>query len=145
MNISTVLGDKFALSFPGTFIIFNCFCLLLGVCGNCGVIHHALMNYDMTPNSVLVSNLAVTDLLVCLTTYPIWMADMIEYIQGIDENVEFCKFSHSSGCVALGLAVFALVSIILDRYIFIMRPLKYPLIMTLRRTYTLRDGSSMIW
>jgi hypothetical protein len=106
MNISTVLGDKFALSFPGTFIIFNCFCLLLGVCGNCGVIHHALMNYDMTPNSVLVSNLAVTDLLVCLTTYPIWMADMIEYIQGIDENVEFCKFSHSSGCVALGLAVF---------------------------------------
>ncbi len=72
--------------------------MIIGVWGNITVIIYTiLMSKEKTATSYLVGNLALADLLVCLTFYPIWISEFIQTILNIDsdQNV-FCKLSRSS-------------------------------------------------
>ncbi len=93
--------------------------------------------------SYLVGNLALADLLVCLTFYPIWITEFIQTILNIDSDQDlFCKLSRSSLLALLFVSVGTLLFITVDRYIFIVKPLKYPLIVTKERV---KNIVAVIW
>ncbi|XP_028409315.1 probable G-protein coupled receptor No9 [Dendronephthya gigantea] len=47
----------------------------------------------------------------------------------------FCKFSHATSCQFIFVSTLTLLAISFDRYLYISSPLRYPLIVTWRRTY----------
>ena len=134
---STKLEILLPPSFLVALIIFKCFCLVCGILGNVGVIVYNLcMNNDKTPTSYLVANLAFADLLTCLAIYPIWIAEFaMVLLERASDQVFFCKFSSTTSYVSTFLSTLTLMAITWDRYLFFSRPLKYPLIMTWKRTY----------
>ena len=94
------------------------------------------MSKERTATSYLVGNLALADLLVCLTFYPMWMTEFILTLLKIDsDQVLFCKLSRSSISALLFVSLAALFAITVDRYIYIVKPLRYPLIVTKRRVF----------
>ena len=101
------------------------------------------MNNNKTQTSYFVTNLALADLLTCLSAYPIWIAEfaLLLFKKGTI-NVFLCKFNSTVSLVFLFVSTLTLLSIALDRYLFISRPLKYPLMMTWKRTYAIILG---IW
>lgn len=120
-------------------VIFKSFCIVCGVLGNLGVIiFNIFLNNSKTPTTYLVVNLAVADLLACLTIYPIWIIEFVQIITGIDGNETFfCKFSYSSATLSVSVSVLTLLAISFDRFLFITWPLKYPMMMTWLRVYIL--------
>ena len=72
--------------------------MIIGVLGNVTVmIYTIFLNKEKTATSYLVGNLALADLLVCLTLYPIWIVEFIRIILKIDIDQElFCKFSRAT-------------------------------------------------
>ena len=99
--------------------------------------------YAKTATSYLVGNLALADLLVCLTFYPIWIIEFILTILNIDSDQDlFCKLSRSTIWSLLFASVNTLLAITIDRYLYIVKPLKYPLIVTKRRVFLAISG---IW
>ena len=72
--------------------------MIIGVIGNITVIIYTIfMSKEKTATSYLVGNLALADLLVCLTFYPMWMTEFILTLLKIDrDQVLFCKLSRSS-------------------------------------------------
>ena len=116
-------------------ISFKFVAMAIGVFGNAAVIiYNVFMNKNKTATSYLTVNLAVADLLVCLTFYPIWITEFIQSIAGIesDQNV-FCKISRSTIKALFFTSVATLLSITIDQYVFIVKPLKYAVIVTKRR------------
>ena len=94
------------------------------------------MNNNKTQTSYFVTNLALADLLTCLSAYPIWIAEFAMILFRKDSNqIFFCKFFNSVSFMFGFVSTLTLLSIALDRYLFISRPLKYPLMMTWQRTY----------
>ena len=116
-------------------VVFKFIAMIIGVGGNITVIIYTIfLNRQKTATSYLVGNLALADLLMCLTFYPIWIIEIIQTVLNIESDQDlFCKFSRSSSHAFLFASVGTLLAITVDRYLFIVRPLRYPLIVTKRR------------
>ena len=118
--------------------------MIIGVLGNTTVIIYTIfLSKEKTITCYLVGNLALADLLVCLTFYPIWITEFIQTVLNIDSDQDlFCKLSRSSLLGLLFVSVATLLLITVDRYIFIVKPLKYSLIVTKKRV---RNIVAVIW
>ncbi len=118
--------------------------MIIGVWGNISVIIYTIFwSKEKTATSYLVGNLALADLLVCLTFYPIWSIEFIQTILNIDSDQDFfCKSSRSTILALLFASVATLLAITVDRYLYIEKPLRYPLIVTKRRVFAAISG---IW
>ena len=108
--------------------------MIIGVLGNITVIIYTIfMSEERTATSYLVGNLALAELLVCLTFYPIWMTEFILTLLKIDSDQDlFCKLSRSSISAFMFASMAALFAVSVDRYLYIVKPLRYPLIVTKR-------------
>jgi hypothetical protein len=126
------------------FLVLKFIAMIIGVLGNMSVIVYTiLLRNKKTATSYLVGNLALADLLVCLTFYPIWIIEFIQTILNIDSDKDvFCKSSRSTMWALLFASVATLLAITVDRYLYIVKPLKYPLIVTKRRVFL---AISVIW
>ncbi len=125
-------------------VIFKFIAMIIGVLGNITVIIYTIfLSKEKTATSYLIGNLALADLLVCLTFYPIWIIEFIQTILNIDSDQDlFCKLSRSSIWALLFASVAALLAITVDQYLYIVKPLKYPLIVTKRRVFV---AMASIW
>ena len=125
-------------------IVFKFIAMIIGVLGNIAVIIYTIFSSkEKTATSYLVGNLALADLLVCLTFYPIWIIEFIQTILNIDSDQDlFCKLSRSTIWSLLFASMATLLAITVDRYLYIVKPLKYPLIVTKRRVFLAISG---IW
>ncbi len=118
--------------------------MIIGVLGNCTVIiYTTFLSKEKTATSYLIGNLALADLLVCLTFYPIWIIEFIQTILNIDGDQKlFCKLSRSTISALLFASVATLLAITVDQYLYIVKPFKYTLIVTKRRVFVAMSG---IW
>ena len=125
-------------------IVFKFIAMIIGVLGNITVIIYTIFSSkEKTATSYLVGNLALADLLVCLTFYPIWIIEFTQTILNIDSDQDlFCKLSRSTIWSLLLASMATLLAITVDRYLYIVKPLKYPLIVTKRRVFLAISG---IW
>ena len=116
-------------------VAFKFVAMIIGVLGNVTVIIHKIfLNKEKTATSFLEGNLALADLLVCLTLYPIWIIEFIHIILNIDNDQDFfCKFSRATTWAFMFASVATLLAITVDRYLYIVKPLRYPQIVTHRR------------
>ena len=124
-------------------VVFKFIAMIIGVLGNVTVIIYTiLVNKEKTATSYLVGNLAMADLLMCLTN-PIWIIEFIQTILNIESDQDlFCKLSRSTSWTLVFASVATLLAITVDRYFYIVKPLKYVLIMTKRRVFLAISG---IW
>ena len=107
--------------------------MIIGVLGNVTIIIYTIISSkEKTATSYLVGNLALADLLVCLTFYPIWIIEFIQIMLNIDNEYRICFVSSNA----------SLLAITVDCYLFIVKPLKYPQIVTHRRMFLVVLG---IW
>ena len=125
-------------------VAFKFIAMIIGVLGNTTVIVYTIFgSKEKTATSYLVGNLALADLLVCLTFYPIWIIEFIQTILNIHSDQDlFCKFSRSTIWSLLFASVATLLAITVDRYLYIVKPLKYLLIVTKRRVF---EAIFLIW
>ena len=125
-------------------VVFKFIAMIIGVLGNVTVIIHTIFsNKEKTATSYLVGNLALADLLVCLTFYPTWIIEFIQTILKINSNQNlFCKFSRATAWAFMFASVATLLAITVDRYLYIVKPLRYPQIVTHRRVFLAVAG---IW
>ena len=109
--------------------------MIVGVLGNIRVISFVICsNKKKTATSLLVANLALADLLVCLTLYPIWIIELVFTILDISSDQDlFCKLSRATTWALLVASHATLLTITADRYFYIIKPLKYPQIVTKKR------------
>jgi hypothetical protein len=130
VNNATSVPSKILLSS----IVFKLIALIIGVLGNITVIIYAIfVNKERTATSYLVGNLALADLLMCLTLYPMWIIEFILTILNIESDQDlFCKLSRSTIWSLLFASVATLLVITVDRYLYIVKPLQYPMIVTKR-------------
>ena len=124
-------------------LVFKFISMIIGVLGNVMVIIHTIFsNKEKTATSYLVGNLALADLLVCLT-YPIWMIEFIQTMLNIDNDQDlFCKFSRATAWAFMFASVATLLAVTVDRYLYIVKPLRYLQIVTHRRVFFAVSG---IW
>ena len=125
-------------------VVFKFIAMIIGVLGNIIVIIYTiLLSKEKTATSYLVGNLAVADLLMCLIFYPIWIIEFLQTMLHIDNDQDlFCKLSRSTSWSLLFASVATLLAITVDRYLYIVKPLKYPLIVTKGRVFLAISG---IW
>ena len=125
-------------------VVFKFIAMIIGVLGNVTVIIYAIFsNKEKTATSYLIGNLALADLLVCLTFYPIWIIEFIQIMLSIDNDQDFfCKFSRATTYAFMFASVATLLAITVDRYLYIVKPLRYPQIVTHRRVFLAVSG---IW
>ncbi|CAB4008632.1 thioredoxin domain-containing 2-like [Paramuricea clavata] len=115
-------------------VVFHFIFLYLGVLGNIAVIiYNIFLNRDKTPRLInLTTHLALADLLVCLAFYPTKI--VLFFHSEVKVDLLFCKIKRTTIFVSLFLSIMMLLSITIDKYLYITKPLKYPLIVTTRRT-----------
>ena len=125
-------------------VVFKFIAMIIGVLGNITVLIYTIfLSTETTTTSYLVGNLAQADLLVCLTFYPVWIIEFIHTMLSIDSNQDlFCRLSRSTIFSLLFASVATLLAITVDRYLYIVKPLKYPMIVTKRRVVLAISG---IW
>ena len=125
-------------------LVFKFIAMIIGVLGNVTVVIYTIFsNKEKTATSYLVGNLAFADLLVCLTFYPIWIIEFIQTMLNIDSDQDlFCKFSRSTVWAFTFASIATLLAITVDRYLYIVKPLRYPQIVTHRRVFLAVSG---IW
>ena len=125
-------------------VVFKLIAMIIGVLGNVTVmIHTIFLNKEKTATSYLVGNLALADLLVCLTFYPTWIIEFIQIMLNIDSDQDlFCKFSRSIMWAFMYASIATLLVITVDRYLYIVKPLTYPHIVKHRRVFLVISG---IW
>ena len=124
-------------------LVFKFIAMIIGALGNVTVIIHTIFsNKEKTATSYLVGNLALADFLVCLT-YPIWMIEFVQIMLNIKNDQDlFCKFSRATPWAFMFASVATLLAITVDRYLYIVKPLRYPQIVTNRRLFLAVSG---IW
>ena len=115
-------------------VVFSFIFLLLGVVGNIAVIiYNICLNHNKTVSSWLVTHLAVADFFACLTIYILKTVKLF-----LDEDEVIAEaIIHSTFYVSLFLSITILLVITIDKHLFIAKPLKYPVIVTKRKTFTL--------
>ncbi|XP_028398850.1 alpha-1D adrenergic receptor-like [Dendronephthya gigantea] len=119
------------------FLVFNILFLIIGILGNMAVIiYNIYLNQDKTSSSWLVANLAIADLLVCLTLYPMKILAFF-----LHEDLIW-KIGLPACGVSSFLSTMFLLFITVDRYVFIAKPLKYPSIVISRR---IKVANRCIW
>ena len=125
-------------------VVFKFIAMIIGVLGNVTVIIHTIFSSkEKTATSYLVGNLALADLLVCLTFYPVWIIEFIQIMLNIDSDQDlFCKFSRSTMWAFMFASVATVLAITVDRYVYIVKPLRYLQIVTYRRVFLAVAG---IW
>ena len=125
-------------------VAFKFIAMMIGILGNVTVIFYVIfINTEKTAASYLVGNLALADLLVCLTFYPIWIVEFVRTLLNTDSDQDlFCKLSRSTIWALFFASVATLLAITVDRYIYFVKPLKYPLIVTRRNVFVTISG---IW
>ena len=74
-------------------VMFKLIAMIIGVLGNVTVLYTIFLNREKTATSYLVGNLALADLLLCITLYPIWTIDFIQIILTIDIATRICFVS----------------------------------------------------
>ena len=118
-------------------VAFKFIAIIIGVLENVTVILCTIFwSKEKTATSYLIANLALADLLVCLTFYPLWIIEFIQTILNIESDQDlFCKLSRSTIWSLLTASVGIIHLIAVDRYLFILKPLKYPIIVTRRRVF----------
>ena len=124
--------------------VFKFISMIIGVLGNITVIFCVICsNKKTTATSYLVANLALADLLVCLTFYPIWIIELVFTILDISSDQDlFCKLSRATTWAFVFASLATLLAITVDRYFYILKPLKYPLIVNKKRVF---KGIAVIW
>ncbi|CAB3984797.1 melatonin receptor type 1A [Paramuricea clavata] len=125
-------------------LVFKLIAMIIGVLGNITVIIYTIfVGKEKTAASYLVGNLALADLVVCLTFYPVWIIEFIQTLLNINgDQYLFCKLSRSAIWALLFASMATLFAITVERYFYIVKPLKYPLIVTKRRVFLAISG---IW
>ena len=124
-------------------VVFKFIAMIIGVFGNVTVIMYTIFLQKKTATSYLVGNLALADLLVCLTFYPIWIIGFVQILLNIDNDQDlFCKFSRATIWAFMFASIATLLAITVDRYLYIVKPLRYQLIVTHRRVFVAVAG---IW
>ena len=125
-------------------VVFKFIAMIFGILGNVTVIIYAIFSIkEKTATSYLVGNLALADLLMCLTFYPTWIIEFIQTMLNIDSDQDlFCKFSRSTTLAFLFASIATLLAITVDRYLYIVKSLRYLLIVTHRRVFLVVSG---IW
>ncbi|CAB3981596.1 Alpha-1A adrenergic receptor [Paramuricea clavata] len=125
-------------------VVFKFIAMIIGILGNMTVIIYSILtNKEKTATSYLVGNLAMADLLVCVTFYPMSIIEFTLTILNIDSDQNlFCKLSRSTIWSLLFASVSTLLAITVDRYLYIVKPLKYPMIVTKGRVFLAISG---IW
>jgi hypothetical protein len=120
-------------------ILFICLCIIVDIIGNVGVIaYNIFMNHSKTPTTYFVVNLAISDVIVCLTFFPPWLAKYISILADVESNFKLiCEIGTTSSLTSVALSLANLLAITADRCMFITKPLKYPKIMTWKRTHIL--------
>lgn len=118
-------------------VILGCFCIIFGVLGNVTVIAYNLfMIHTKTPTSFFVASLAFADIIVCSISFPVWISEFMQILLGNEGNQKlFCRIGMTSYGTSISLSMYNILAITADRFLFISRPLKYPIIMTWPRTY----------
>ena len=116
-------------------VLFKFIAMIIGIWGNVTVIiYTTFLSKEKTGTCCLVGNLALADLLLCLTFYPMWIIEFLQTILNVDSDQDlFCKLSRSSIWALLFASVATLLAITVDRCLYIAKPLKYPLIVTRKR------------
>ena len=106
----------------------------VGVFENAAVIiYNICLSHERTLSSWLITNLALADLLVCLTIYPKAIVRYFLHPEKLEEVSLFHKLGHSILHVSAFLSTTMLLSLTVDKYVFIEKPLRHPLIVTSRR------------
>ena len=125
-------------------LVFKFIAMIIGVLGNVTVIIHTIFsNKEKTATSYLVGNLALADLLMCLTFYPTWIIEFIQIMLNIDNDQDFfCKVNRATTWAFMSASTATLLAITVDRYLYIVKPLRYPQIVTHRRMFLAVSG---IW
>ena len=116
-------------------LVFKFIAMIVGVLGNVTVIIHTIFSSkEKTATSYLIGNLALADLLVCLTFYPIWIIEFIQIMLNIENDQDlFCKFSRATLLAFMLASTGTLLAITVDRHVYIVKPLRYLQIVTHRR------------
>jgi hypothetical protein len=75
-------------------VVFKSIAMIIGGLGNITVIIYTMfLSKEKTATTFLEGNLALADLLVCLTFYPIWIIELIQTILNIDIVIRICFVS----------------------------------------------------
>ena len=116
-----------------TILVIHIILLLFGILGNTAVIfYNIFLNHNKTSSSRLITHLAFADLLVCLILYS---AQITKFLAKDEHEREIlCPLRVTALHFSLFLSVMILLSITVEKYLYIAKPLKYPLIVTRRRT-----------
>ena len=116
-------------------ILLLCVCIIVGVIGNAGVIvYNIFMNHSKTSTTYFVVNLAISDIIVCLTFFPPWLVKYVSTLANIESDMKLiCEIGITSSFTSVALSIANLLAITGDRYMFITKPLKYPMIVTSKR------------
>ena len=125
-------------------VVFKFIAMIVGVLGNVTIIIYTIFSSkEKTATSYLVGNLAFADLLVCLTLYPVGIIEFIQIILNIDSDQDlYCKFGRSAMLAFMFASIATLLAITVDRDLYIVKPLRYPQIVTHRRVFLAVSG---IW
>ena len=103
------------------------------------------MKKEKTMTLYLVANLALADFLMCATFYPIWIIEFTRSMLGVHSDQSmFCRISRPISFAFLLVSTLNLVAVTFDRYLFIAKPLKYPIIVTRQRIFAAISGMWLI-
>ena len=144
MANNTTVFNKIPNNVLLALVVFKFIAMIIGVLGNVTVIIYTIFSSkEKTTTSYLVGNLALADLLVCLTLYPAWIIDFIQIMLNINSDQDlFCKFSRATAWAFMFASIATLLAITADRYVYIVKPLRYTQVVTHRRVFLAVAG---IW
>ena len=127
-------------------VVFKFILMIIGILGNINVIIYTVfMKKEKTMTLYLVANLALADFLMCVTFYPIWIIELTRSMLDIDSDQSmFCRISRSISLAFLLVSTLNLVAVTFDQYLYIAKPLKYPIIVTRRRVLAAISGMWLI-
>lgn len=123
-------------TFMITFTVIESLFAVTGVLGNLFVIiYNVFLNVNKNPTSYFILNLAVSDLLVCGIFFPTYAVETAKTIAGTASGSNLvCQITLTITGLSLALSVANIMVLTIDRYISITLPLRYPNIVTTRRT-----------